>query len=418
MLRSLRRCSAYFLATLLIAPFSTLAHAWAPNEPLLKGQDAGIIVGLSLLLLSVFLWLFYRSGVRWSTSGLTVILVALALWAWEFWRVVNDQSGYNYLAFAMPVILFMVLWKRPYTRDGHTFFAVLGAAVVLSALIAYVAGALELMPDGFTGPEGGIESRYPLLGLLLGAETRWIGPFGSVNYTAAAGGLAIVCGLASPRWLHWFLIASGMLMLLLTQGDAATFAAGMAALVFVLWGVRASSIPWLSKLRLPALGLLLVVAGVIVALQDGALDVRLSVWRNFTQLWLDAPLLGAGTPGVYAFINANQGVADFVPYTHAHSVILNGVSLYGIPWAVGMLVILGTILVLAWRATDRVGSGPLAVVVFVILGGLAETTYMWSAWSLFSAALLAVLVTVAPPGPGHRNRRASDYVTSMTQGEM
>jgi len=144
--------------------------------------------------------------------------------------------------------------------------------------------------------------------------------------------------------------------------------------------------------------IVVVIAVVVVTVTDGAFDVRLTVWSNFIGLWSQSPISGIGTSGVYEFIN-NQTVRDFVPYTHAHSVLLNGAVLYGAVWGLLLLFILVSILVLAWKATKTGGSGPLAVTVHVILSGIAETTHNWSAWTLYSAALITVLVSVDQSSP-------------------
>jgi hypothetical protein len=68
-----------------------------------------------------------------------------------------------------------------------------------------------------------------------------------------------------------------------------------------------------------------------------------------------------------------------------------------------MLAILGIVLYAialraSLRALTRVGSTPLAVVVFVIAAGLTETIYAWAHWSVYLVALTwAVMVSADEP---------------------
>ena len=68
-----------------------------------------------------------------------------------------------------------------------------------------------------------------------------------------------------------------------------------------------------------------------------------------------------------------------------------------------VLAILGIVLyVLALRASmravSRVGSTPLALVVFVIVAGVTETIYGWAHWSVYLVALTwAVMVSADEP---------------------
>ena len=387
----------YFWLVLLWAPLVSLAHAWAPNQPWLKGQSPAIVLGLVLATLALLTWVPYSAPANWSRLGGWTLLVALLLWGWELARTISDGAGFNYLAILPPVFLLLVLLRRPQLRNVSEPFSIIGVAIVAVAFAAYVLGLVGAMPDGFDGPEGGIPTRFPILGDLIGAQYRWIGPFSSVNYTAAAGGLAVAVGLASRRWARITSITGGIAILVLTQGDSATFAALAALVLYGLWHPKAARLVPSNNARAAIIVVLVVVAGAVMALRDGALGIRATVWENFAGLWASSPLLGVGTSGVNAFINAHDAQTGFIPYTHAHSVLLNGLTLYGIPWLVSLLFVLGAAFFSALRATESIGPGPLAVVAFVLFAGLAETIYTWGSWSLYASAILAVLV-VADPG--------------------
>lgn len=393
-----------------------LAHFSGPETEIFKGQNLGIVVGLVLIFAIVALWALYRSNSQWPIAARLILIVFFLWWAWELGRIWIEGVGFNYLAFAPPIFVLLVLLKRPTTHGSTRLFAFLGLSIVAVAVLAYVGGLIGVLPNGFVGPEGGIPTRYPILSDLMGAETRWIGPFGSVNYTSAAGGLAVAAGLATSGVARWVSIAGGVWMLMLSQGDAALFATLIAVVVFLVWGRLGRRLGLSEVMRFGVVAVLGLAGAVAVAQFDGAFQVRTAIWRNFSTLWWESPVWGAGMNRVYAFINENVSTEGFAPYTHAHSVLLNGLTLYGVIWGLLFVVLLVSIGLFAYRAVPRVGSGPLAVIAYIFAAGLAETTYSGSSWSVYSAAVLAVLVVTAKTGPDSNTAPSSDYPEPSLKG--
>lgn len=390
----LRRTPWFFWLIIASACVVQLAHAWAPNKAVFKGQSPAILVGLAVAMLVIAAWLPYRSSDRWGRPGRIVLILGLLLWLWDFASTALRRDGYNYLVFCVPLFLALLLWRRPRWTSGNEPLLILGYGIAAIALVDYVLGAAHLMPSGFDVGDGGTPTKYEWLASLIGAETRWGGPFSSVNLASAAGGLAAIIGLSSRGVHSWVLGFAGVFIMLLGQGDAATLAFGVSALIYLLWSARASQTAMVRRARLPLLVVLILMGAVLSAVRDGAFDQRLLVWRNFFGLWLENPAFGVGIEGVAALIRANERVVGFTPYTHAHSVLLNGLVYRGLPWGVLMVAILAVTAWLCYRALPILGSGALAVAIYVVFVGAADTVYGWLDWSLYAAALV-VLVSMA-----------------------
>ena len=412
----LRGRPLFFALMMAFPSIVAFAHFSSPEQEVFKGQNLGIVVGLGLMAAITALWTAYRPLIRWVSVGRMILVLVLLWWIWELGRIWIESTGFNYLALAPLLFILLILVKRPNAQTGNGVFAVLGLSIVVVALVSYVAGSAGAMPDSFVGPEGGIPTRYPILEQLIGADSRWIGPFSSVNYTSAAGGLAVIAGLATSGPARWVCVAGGTSMLLLSQGDAALFAALLAGVVYVLWGRLEARLRWPAWLRFTVVAALASAGGVLAAQLDGGFRIRLSTWQDFASLWRESPLFGVGMNRVYEFINQNTGNEGFVPYTHAHSVVLNGLALYGLIWGLLFLSVVVLIGISAYRALPRVGSGPLAVVTYVVLAGIAETTYSATSWTLYLAALVAVLAVTSSCEPREVTSTEPDYPEPRLKG--
>ena len=399
----LRRSPWYFRLIIGFAPIVQFAHAWAPDKPIYKGQSLAIWVGLALIATTVLAWFPYRSAVRWTRPGTAVLILGLLLWLWDFGNATLRNAGYNYLVFAAPIFLMITLLRRPHWTPRDRPLLILGYGIAAIALLDYVLGAVGIMPSGFDVGDGGTPTKYQWLATLIGAETRWGGPFSSVNLASAAGGLAAATGLATRGVHRWILFFAGVLIMLLGQGDAAVLALGVSITVYCLWSHRASQKRLVRVARLPILLGLALLGAILSALRDGAFDQRLLVWRNFFGLWLEDPWRGVGIEGVAALIRANEGVTGFTPYTHAHSVVLNGMVYRGLPWGVLMVAILILTVWLSWRAAPVLGSGPLAVATYVVIAGVPDTVYGWLDWSLYATAII-VIVSITDAHHAVRNQ--------------
>jgi len=282
----------------------------------------------------------------------------------------------------------MLRLKAVSTRDLRIGLLIMAVFLALISIASLVLGTLGTAPSGFGVSDGG-GSRLWILEQ-FGYPGRWGGPFGSVNYAAPIGGLLVVVGLTSKRWMRILLILVGSLILLLSQGRSAVVALMAAALTLVLWGPRFQRFRHRNLLRV---FILLTVVTAIVGYIFGvapSLNGRTSIWGDFTSLFSANPIFGVGTTGVIDFVVENESQPGFVPHTHAHSVILDGATRYGLVFIVLTLAIYALATTSAIRALPDLGPGPLALAVFVIFSGLAETTHSWFYWSTYLAVLTYV----------------------------
>jgi len=136
------------------------------------------------------------------------------------------------------------------------------------------------------------------------------------------------------------------------------------------------------------------IAGYLLG-EDPTFNGRTPIWKNFSGLLASNPLFGVSTTGVIDFVVENEGQPGFIPHTHAHSVMLDGATRYGLIFVVLTLAIYALALITSVRALTENGSGPMALTVFVIVSGLAETIYSWNYWSIYVAVLTYVVLISA-----------------------
>jgi O-antigen ligase len=136
------------------------------------------------------------------------------------------------------------------------------------------------------------------------------------------------------------------------------------------------------------------VAGYILG-QDPTFNGRTPIWEDFSGLLVSNPIFGVGTTGVIDFVVENEGQPGFIPHTHAHSVLLDGATRYGLIFAALTLAIYALALISSVKALPENGAAPMALTVFVIVSGSAETIYSWNYWSIYLAVLTYVVLVSA-----------------------
>jgi O-antigen ligase len=81
-----------------------------------------------------------------------------------------------------------------------------------------------------------------------------------------------------------------------------------------------------------------------------------------------------------------------ITHNHAHSVLLDALVRYGIVLAFLTLVIFGIAVYASIRALKSGDPSPLAITVFVLLAGSAETLHSWEYWTAYMATLIWVVL--------------------------
>ena len=106
--------------------------------------------------------------------------------------------------------------------------------LLLIGLLSLLLGEIGLTSIGFYGVDSGVW-RIPLLGDIFGIETRWAGPFWSVNHAAHIGGLLLVSGFLFAGANRALISFGGLLVLTLSQGHTTLVAVLAAGLVLAAY---------------------------------------------------------------------------------------------------------------------------------------------------------------------------------------
>lgn len=392
----LRERGVYLWVIFLIPAVSIFGHALAPNTPFIKGQDLGIVLAIVLAAIAGALWLVYRgrpNGSPWVWWFLAIVAVA---WAYQLTRTHLDGSLFNISALLVPILLLIIGLKAVSRNDLHASLLVLGYSLLAISALSLALGAIGWMPDGFRVSDSA-EQRLPFMSL-LGIENRWGGPFGSVNYSSPAGGLLIIIGVAQRRWNRWILIAGGSSILALGGGRTAFFAVAAALLVWALWSGWVNRSTHSRAIRVAAVSMYVAGAVAYIALLDPTVNGRSSIWGDYTPLLADDVIIGVGESGIREFVQSMSSEAGFIPFDHVHSVLLDGTVRFGIIMGILTLGIYLISLISGWRALRGGHRLPLALVVYVVVAGLAETIHSWNYWTIYLAALMwAVLASAMQP---------------------
>ena len=377
----------------LVPPLAIFGHALAPGKAFFKGQDLGIVFALALSGIVILAWIPYRAGARASRLVLITLVTLLIAWLAQVIRIQLDGSLFNISTFCLPLLVVLLLVKIPRALDVRIAGLCLMYGVAIVALVTIPLGLLGWMPNGFEGADNA-ECRSAVFCDLLGHLNRWSGPFGSVNYAAPIGGLLIVFGAAQRRRHAWFLIATGLLIMFLSQGRSAAFAAIAGVAIVILWGNRVSASPRRRTIRTVAIAALAALAVLYVFVFDPTINGRVPYWQEFLSMWRDQPWTGIGTSGVNDYMNAHGGTATV---SHAHSVLIDQLVRWGPVLALLSVAVFVLVVITAARAVRWAGPGPIAIAVAVILSGLVETVHDWTYWSTYVALLVWAALASLPP---------------------
>ena len=388
--------AVYLWVLLSIPAVSTFGHYLAPNRPFFKGHDLGILAALTLTLVVALLWIPFKRRDRWPSATLIFLVLVGIAWAYQILRIQTDNSLFNLTAFVVPVALLLLAIKPMDRSDLRIGLLVLGYSLLTISAASLVLGSLGVVPSGFDVSDGG-GSRIPIF--LEWGITRWGGPFGSVNYAAPIGGLLTMIGLTTVGKGRPPLVFGGLLVLVLSQGRTALFAVLAAIIIRLLWSNRMSRLANIVAIRATAILGFLAVSLSYVLVFDPTLSYRTFLWSSYSPLFDDSPLIGIGDSGIREHVATQAQLPDALLHDHAHSVLLDAYVRFGLVLVLLGLAIYFIALRSSFRAIPAVGSGPLSLVVFVIVAGLAETIYSWNYWSVYTATLVwSVLVTTAPAG--------------------
>lgn len=387
------RSRAWYLLVLFALPaLAGFGHYVAPNHPVFKGHDWGVLITATALILAGLLWIPYRTRSRWPLVPSVVFALIAAGWGYQLISTQLDDSLFAISAIAVAAALLMIWIKPPTSSDISDAGLVLGYSLILISLASLILGGLGLLSDGFQVADSGSNRLIPTREL-LGIENRWGGPFGSVNMAAPAGGLLIILGLLYQRWRRWIFVVSGVAILSLSQGRTAIIATLVAAVIFIAWSDPISRLARPLLARAALLGALMVGALAYVLRVDPIFSGRTPIWSDFWELSTQDPLTGIGESGVRTYLEALVLVQpDRFPHNHAHNVLLDLLAKHGIVSALLLVAAYVLSILITAKGLRFCGSAPLALVIYVIAEGLAETVYSLAYWSIHIAALLLAVM--------------------------
>ena len=381
------RFPMYFYTACALPAIMIYLQATATYSPTFKGQNLSIwaaIVGGGAILL---LWLIYRRIGSLETQSAWLVAIILIAWTYQVLRIQFDGSVFNVSAFLVPLVLILILGKPPTSQDAASGLLIAGYSLLIISLVSLMFGSFSWAPDGFAVSDAA-PNRIPFLSEIFGINTRWGGPFGSVNFAAPIGGLLVVIGLGHHRWNRWILISAGLLILGLGQSRTALIAVLVSVVVYTLWSNRIAQSKFSTLIKSAGMAALGLLGLTYIIYFDPSLNGRTTIWSNFLGLLPGRLFFGTGDSGVNSFVNLNTGTPGFIPHIHAHSVVLDGLVRFGIVMLCLSLLIFTFALVITYRAVPRVGAFPFALVVYTFVAGLTETIYSWSYWSVYIVAIL------------------------------
>jgi O-antigen ligase len=386
----------YVIPLFLIPAVATFGTGIAPNKPVLLGRDWGIIAAFSLASIAFLLWLpFKRVQHPWSKVQLWFFSLLVVAWIFQSVSTHLDGRVFNSSAILLPIAAVLIVAKRPGSESLKNAFVCFLYGLAIISVASLILGSSGFIPNGFDGPDSGV-SRLPILNSLFGIDTRWAGPFGSVNIAAPIGALLLVAGFTLKGINRVVIAAGGLGILVLSQGRTSLFAALFALAVLFAYSRQVQSSKYATQMSIASGGFMIGVLAIYIAVFDPTMAGRTPIWRNFLDLFIQDPLFGIGTSGLEGILSTGLSGYDVILFSHGHNVLLDIAVRHGIFLLVLSIAILTITALVAWR-TRKLDSGKsLALAVFLIVVGLAETIHSWQYLSVYVIVMIYIVVKANP----------------------
>lgn len=378
-----------YLAILLCLPaVSALGHFILPTQAIFKGHSIGVLLPIFLCILAICAWLFFASRASFTRTSKLMLGMLMIAWFVMVIEIQHDNSLFNLATFVVPVALVMVLLKPPtliQSRWALSTFAVslISVSILATALSFFGWSELAFNPD----KDG--QNRIAVLNL-IGIDTRWEGPFYASNLAAPVGAFLLVFGVSKRKSIGFICVFFGLMILAASQGRNAVMGAiaGLLALLILSkWASRVKFFRWsVIAISVAAIALLVLRA-------DPTFNGRTPIWRDYFELWLQSPWIGSGNSGINEYIRIG-GFGEVVPLSHAHNTYLDIAARYGIVPASLTIFVCMSATYLAFKSRRADGGTSFALIVCVLVCGMAETTFTWIDWSVFVAMFVSTLLVV------------------------
>lgn len=395
--------SNYLIPLFLIPVAANFGSSLAPGEAILFGQGWGILASFSLAGVAICMWLFtYRNSDQWMSLQ-KIFLVALGI-TWTCQTVITylDHQAFNYSAFLLPLTAILLYFKKPTSGMIIQAFKWFLNGLVVIALMSLILGSFDLYPNGFAAADSGL-SRIPILSDLFDINTRWAGPFASVNLAAPVGGLLIVAGFTTRGITRSVSIIGGFLILLLSQGRTSIFATLVGISIVAMYSNRFQTLNHRTIIRASIVLALALSLFTYIYIADRTLAARTYIWDNFIQLFWTQPITGIGTSGLEEYIALGGESVNSILYSHGHNVMIDIATRYGVILLALTLGLFATAILITWKPRVTNNARPLAILAFVIFAGLAETIHDWQYLSIFTVAIIYAAIFPTNPNANQAN---------------
>jgi myo-inositol-1(or 4)-monophosphatase len=348
-------------------------------------------------------WLAFRPRVRWDTMTLTFLAAVLVAWVGSVWSTFRHDDALDLGYLVVPLALALVAAKRPSGPAVTRALDVLAwstALLCLGMLGAQLTGLLDKATAG-TNTSWDSMSYWVPLSDPLGIYGRWVGPFVTPNNTAVVAVFLVVWGASRGMLNRIVVTGTGVLVLVLVGSRASTLIAALGvAVLAALWPARRRWVHYLQRVFGGLLVLVAVLGTLFWVWVNPTLSGRTRIWPVYYDLWLAAPVGGAGDSGVGLAVEDGR-LPEWA--TVAHSIYLDPLSRHGVIVALLVLAALGMAVVITVGAARRGRPVGIALVLALLVGGLTETLFDWRYLGYQITVLVgAVLVSTAYlRTPGH-----------------
>lgn len=403
---------SYLYLLVAIPAVVTFGHYLTPHKPVLAGQDLGIVAGGIAIAIAIGVWLTCASEGTWSLLVRVFLILILVTWLYQILRMRAESMGFNYTAFIVPAAVILILLKR--TRVGvlNRALLILGYALAFIALASFIFGSFGLVPSGFDVSDAGGPPRYSWLEW-VGIESRWGGPWGSVNRASAMGGIIVLVGALQRGWPRILLMFIGIASVLLGGSRAALIAAFVGVFVIILFQDRIRKSRHARVIQLSAIGVFVASVVSYIVIFDSSLALRTPIWSYFLDLVPGSGLFGVGDSGVNEYVaDLSAKDPDFLAHTDPHNILLDWLVRYGWVMVALSLAILGMAAFMAIKALIKGVAAPAALLAYVVVYGSADTIVSWVYWTPFLIVVIWIfLYAVSVLSESDANSRANATVS-------
>lgn len=385
---------------------------FTPGLPTIRSHSPGIWIAWVTLAIAAVAWLLAPWRLprgRWIQIFLGITLIA---WLGRWLLAQTHGDLLDLTIWLYPAVVLMLWTKFPDLRTLRTSLMTLGWVGSILLIWTRASELFGLVPMAPISPdlvafEVG-EYWLPLAGW-LGPEGRWPGPMGGTAYTGALGALLLVLAFALRGKSSWVFGSVGVVVLLLTSSRGAIAAAGAGVAVAVLFSDWRPLRSWSFRVRalFAALGSAVVLA--LVVRTNIGLTGRTSFWIDFLELWQVSPLIGVGTSGY------QEGTQATAVSGTAHSLYIDELARNGL---MGFLLLLAglTVAIIMALQSARIGvSGPLAMLIALLVLGIVNTPFSWLSPSLMWMFYLLPILWAAAEVQAHAstNPNAQPHPTRL-----